>query len=213
MATVVTVNDVLDGHVALDLECLDRIYLNGYVPNLQVGGQVFTFLTRHLGKPIASPAVFEQIGDRFRRAVATFAKDHQIPVVRFGKDERKIDVMRPYQDRLASTGGCGVAAIGVTQEFQSVWTGYQRNGGGDLPRFTFVKATRPVSCFYCYVVDEQFGPGFVKVCSYFPYPIKVWVNGHEDPAAEFGSGGECEVEAFESAGPAVLEGDSGPPGV
>jgi hypothetical protein len=179
MATVVTVNDVLDGHVALDLECLDRIYLNGYVPNLQVGGQVFTFLTRHLGKPIASPAVFEQIGDRFRRAVATFAKDHQIPVVRFGKDERKIDVMRPYQDRLASTGGCGVAAIGVTQEFQSVWTGYQRNGGGDLPRFTFVKATRRVSCFYFYVVDEQFGPGFVKVCSYFPYPIKVWVNGHE----------------------------------
>ena len=37
MATV-TVNDVLDGYVALDLECLDRIYLNAYVPNLQVGG-------------------------------------------------------------------------------------------------------------------------------------------------------------------------------
>jgi len=34
------VNDILDGHVTLDLECLDRVYLNGYVPNLQVGGQV-----------------------------------------------------------------------------------------------------------------------------------------------------------------------------
>ena len=34
MAATVTVNDVLDGHVVLDLECLDRIYLNGYVPNL-----------------------------------------------------------------------------------------------------------------------------------------------------------------------------------
>ena len=41
----VTVNDVPDGHVALDVECLDRIYLNGYVPNLQVGGQVVNFLT------------------------------------------------------------------------------------------------------------------------------------------------------------------------
>jgi hypothetical protein len=49
---VVTVNDVLDGHVGLDLECLDRIYLNGYVPNLQVGGQVVSFLTAHLGFPI-----------------------------------------------------------------------------------------------------------------------------------------------------------------
>ena len=40
----VTTADVLDGHVSLDLECLDRIYLNGYVPNLQVGGQVVHFL-------------------------------------------------------------------------------------------------------------------------------------------------------------------------
>jgi len=39
MSKPVTVNDVLDGHVVLDLECLDRIYLNAYVPNLQVGGQ------------------------------------------------------------------------------------------------------------------------------------------------------------------------------
>ena len=29
MTATVTVNDVLDGHVVLDLECLDRIYLNG----------------------------------------------------------------------------------------------------------------------------------------------------------------------------------------
>ena len=32
---IVTVNDVLDGHVGLDLECFDRIYLNGWVPTLQ----------------------------------------------------------------------------------------------------------------------------------------------------------------------------------
>jgi hypothetical protein len=36
----VTVNDVLDGHVKLDLECLDRLYLHGYLGQLQVGGQV-----------------------------------------------------------------------------------------------------------------------------------------------------------------------------
>ena len=39
MAQPVTVNDVLDGHVALDLECLDRIYLNAYVPNLRWAGR------------------------------------------------------------------------------------------------------------------------------------------------------------------------------
>ena len=66
VATPVTVNEVLDGHVALDLQCLDRIYLNAYVPNLQVGGQVVSFLTAHLGYPIPSPAIFNQMGTAFR---------------------------------------------------------------------------------------------------------------------------------------------------
>jgi small basic protein len=75
MATrVVTVNDVLDGHVGLDLECFDRIYLNGWVPNLQVPGQVVGFLTRHLGFPIPSPAILKRIGSRFRKAVAEFRR-------------------------------------------------------------------------------------------------------------------------------------------
>src|SRR6476659_3297496 len=94
MAATVTINDVLDGHVGLEIECLDRIYLNGYVPNLQVGGQVVSFLTAHLGNPIPSPAILEKIGTAFRRAVALFAEDNRIPVVRFGKKDRKIDRMR-----------------------------------------------------------------------------------------------------------------------
>src|SRR5919109_2846346 len=102
MATPVTVNEVLDGHVALDLACLDRVYLNAYVPNLQVGGQVVSFLTAHLGNPIPSPASFDKIGSAFRNAVGRFADDEHIPVVRFGKTDRKIDVMRPYLDRQAA---------------------------------------------------------------------------------------------------------------
>ena len=95
MAATVTINDVLDGHVGLDIECLDRIYLNGYVPNLQMGGQVVSFLTAHLGNPIPSPVILEKIGTAFRRAVASFAEANQIPVVRFAKNDRKIEVMRP----------------------------------------------------------------------------------------------------------------------
>ena len=69
------------GHVGLDIECLDRIYLNGYVPKLQVGGQVVGFMTGHLGLPIPSPAIMEKIGTRFRRAVDEFAAAHQVPMV------------------------------------------------------------------------------------------------------------------------------------
>jgi hypothetical protein len=74
----ITISQVLDGHVRLDLECLDRVYLNGYVPNLRVSGQVVTFLTQHLGNPIPSPALFAKIGERFRAAVARFATTNHI---------------------------------------------------------------------------------------------------------------------------------------
>jgi len=178
-ARVVTVNEVLSGHVALDIECLDRVYLNAYVPVLQSSGQVVAFMTQHLGLPIPSPAIFDKIGQRFRRAVDSFAAANDIPWVRFAKGDRKADVMRPYLDRQAATGRSGVAAIGVAQEFQRVWAAYRRETRTAAPQFTFAKADRRVTCYYFYLWDENFGPAFIKVCAYFPYPAKIWVNGHE----------------------------------
>jgi hypothetical protein len=174
----VRVSDLLDGHVSLDVECLDRIYLNGYVPTLQVGGQVVSFMTAHLGYPIPSPAILEKIGTGFRRAVSRFAEDEHVPVVRFAKNDRKIDVMRRYLAAQEATGRSGVAAIGLAQEFQNVFAATQRLGK-PVPWFSFTKADRRVTCFYFYLWDEDFGPAFIKICAYFPYPIKVWVNGHE----------------------------------
>jgi hypothetical protein len=179
MVATVTVNDVLDGHVALDIECLDRIYLNGYVPSLQTGGAVVSFLTAHLGFEIPSPAIFEKIGTAFRRAVASFAEDNHIPVVRFGKTDRKIDRMRPYLARQAATGRAGVAAIGVAQEFTPVSTATKRTGQTTGVWFSYAVSQRRVTCYYFYIWDDDFGPAFIKVCAYFPYPMKIWVNGHE----------------------------------
>src|SRR6266571_2523077 len=177
VAAVCNVNDMLDGHVSLDLECLDRIYLNAYVPNLQVGGQVVGFLTQHLGNPIPSPATFAKLGNAFRAAVERFAATHQIPVIRFAKDARKADVMRPYLEAATEPG---VVAIGVAQEFQNVFCGWKRKTTTPgAVSFAFAKADRRVSVYYFYVLDRDFGPGFIKLCSYFPYPAKVWVNGHE----------------------------------
>jgi hypothetical protein len=181
MATL-TVNDLLEGHVGLDIESLDRVYLNGYVPKLQVGGQVLSFMTQHLGYPIPSPAIMEKIGTSFRRAVRSFAAAHRVPIVAFGKTDRKQEVMQPYVQRQAATGRSGVAAIGVAQEYQNVFAASQREDRGRTGHqvwYSFRKADRRVTCFYFYLWDFDFGPAFIKVCAYFPYPVKVWLNAHE----------------------------------
>src|ERR671939_1933 len=93
---VVTVNDLLDGHVALDIQCLDRIYLNAYVPKLQTSAQVVAFQSGHLGYPFPSPALFNKIGQRFRHAVADYAQARSIAWIKFGKADDKLAVMTPY---------------------------------------------------------------------------------------------------------------------
>jgi hypothetical protein len=175
----VTVNDILDGHVALDLQCLDRLYLHGYLARLQVGGQVIRFL-QHRGYPVPSPACLQQIGDAFRRRVASFAGANRIPVVPLKAADRNIEVMKPYLDKAAATGRSQVAAIGVAQEMQRVLIARQRRTDpGKCPQFSFDKKDRRVTVYYFYLWDAGFGPAFIKVCTYCPWPVKVWVNGHE----------------------------------
>ena len=177
MTSVVSVGELVDRYVQLDLECLDRIYLNAYVPNLQVPGQVAMFMTGHLGCPIPSPAIISQMGDRFRAAVGAFVAANNIPVLRFKADDRQIDMVRPLWQHAT---GPGVVAVGIAQEFQKVFTAHQRPTRDPKARvFAFDKCDRRVTVYYFYVLDADFGPSFIKICSYFPYPAKVWVNGHE----------------------------------
>jgi hypothetical protein len=185
MASVANINDVLGGHVALEIECVDRLYLNAYVPNLQVGGQVVRFLRDHPGHQIPSPALLGPIGNRFRRKVKAFAAEHGIPILQLNKpdrsrwDDRQLDHVRPYLERAEREGRFGVVAIVACQEFQWVFSARNRAGPGKVVSFEFFREERRVGIYYFYILDPEFGPGFIKIGTYAPYSAKVWLNGHE----------------------------------
>ena len=170
MATVTNINDVLEGHVALEVDCVDRLYLNAYVAKLQVAGQVARFLHDHLGNMLPSPALFEPIGNRFRREVHRFAERRDVPILRLKKpdrtrwDDRKLDHVQPYLVAAEANGRFGVVAIVSAQEFQWVFSGRDSRGRG----FSFFKEQRRVGVYYFYVMDPDFGAGFIKICTYFP---------------------------------------------
>ena len=193
-ANGVTVGDVLDGRKLLEIDCVDRVYLTLSVPNLVVGGQVVNFLTLHEQQPIPSPVRLERRGAAFRRAVASFAEANDIPVLSFaGKrdkgrpgvladspwPERKIDKVMPLMRKAATTGRSQVVAIGVAQEYQRVFTGTKDQTPTGAVWFSYNRTERRVTCYYFYLWDAGFGPAFIKVCAYFPYPGKIWFNGHE----------------------------------
>src|SRR5689334_3648479 len=106
-----------------------------------------------------------------------FARDQQVPWVDFVKGRRKDDVMHEHLDRFDRQEG--VLFIGRAQEKTSLFrTERRRDANGDSYPW-IVRATGVVNQFYVYAVDADFGPFFLKFCSYFPYNAKLCLNGHE----------------------------------
>src|SRR6266568_813542 len=105
------------------------------------------------------PACLQQIGDAFRRRVASFAEANHIPVVPLKAADRNIEVMVPYLDAAACSGRSQVAAIGVAQETQRVFIARKRDTDpGKCPQFSFDKKDRRVTVYYFYLWDAGFGP-------------------------------------------------------
>ena len=101
-----SVAKILDQHVTFELECIDRMYLNVYVPGLQFESGVAKFFRRHRVHQFASSALMDPMTRAFVASMEGFAKQQQIPVVQFRKGQRKDDVMQE-QRAGALTAGAG----------------------------------------------------------------------------------------------------------
>jgi hypothetical protein len=173
---VPNVAEIIKDHVTLEVRCIDRLYLNAYLPRLQSGGGVVDFLVRGCGQKIASPAILGQLTDAFKTRLRAWADQHKIPWIEFRKGERKDTVVQRYRDRFRKSSG--VVLIGVAQERVSAWTATKQRQG----RFVSFVYSRKSVCpnhYYIYILDPEWGPAFIKICGYAPYPIKICLNGHE----------------------------------
>jgi hypothetical protein len=172
-----SVAEILDQHVTFELEAIDRMYLNAYVPSLQTGGGVVYFMKELLGARVPSTTMVAPLSEQFVTAIERFAATEGVDLVTFEKDQRKDDVAQQY---LASfTGDEGVLFIGKAQEKASVFRTEKRRDAQGLTYPWIIRSTAMPNHYYIYILDRDFGPLFIKFCSYFPYPAKLCLNGHE----------------------------------
>lgn len=167
--------ELIRDHVTLSVDCVDRLYLNGYVPRLQTPGGVVAFLGRgdHV---VPSPALFGQITQAFKKKLLAWCASEKVRFIEFRKGERKDDIVQPYRSHFPR--GEGVILVGVAQEKANSWTAAKQTQGSRV-HFAFHRRTVSVNHYYFYFIDREWGPGFLKVCSYAPYAIKLCLNAHE----------------------------------
>ena len=173
---MLTVKEILADRITLDIECVDRVYLNGYVKYLQLPGGLITFIREQMGFPIPSPIVLPPVTQAFRKAVEQFAADQGVPIVDFIKGQEKDEVARAYLAQFNKPSG--VVLIGKAQEKASGFTA-RRQDHGTKVWFEYSRRSVCVTHYYFYILDEDFGLFFIKVCTYFPFDVKVCFNGHE----------------------------------
>lgn len=173
-----SVADVLREHVTLEVECIDRMYLNAYVPGLQYESGVAAFFRTHRGQPVASSALMAPMTKGFVAAIDAFVHAQGVPLITFEKGQRKDDVMAEHLARF--TAPEGVVFVGRAQEKARVLrTEKRRNPTTGQAYPWLVRSTAMVNHFYFYAVDRDFGPFFLKFGTYFPYTAKLCLNGHE----------------------------------
>ena len=178
MSLAHSVADVLREHVTLEVEGIDRMYLNVYVPMLQTEGGIAWFFRQHRGHTFASSTLMAPMTAKFIDELEVFAREEGVPLLKFEKHARKDDVVEKYRQKFR--GEEGVVVIGKAQEKASVFrTERRRNPETGRSYAWLYRSTAMVNQYYIYAIDKDFGPFFLKFCSYFPYNAKLCINGHE----------------------------------
>ena len=178
MTVARTAAEVLDEHTVFELECVDRMYLNAYVPVLQTTGGTAWFFRKVRGKPVPSSALMAPMSRGFVDRIERFAQREGVDLVAFRRGERKEERMREHLRRFS--GGEGVLFVGKAQEKARVMRSQARTYEPTGRRCVQLShSAAMVNHYYFYLVDDDFGPCFVKFCSYFPYTARLCVNGHE----------------------------------
>ena len=171
------VANIIRDHISMSNTCIDRLYINGYVPTLQTSGQLCYFLREHLGNLIPSPALLRPLHDRFVNSVEGMIKREDIPLVHFKRGERKDDIANGHRAEFEKSHG--IVFVGVAQEKMSSFKAKKIKGPQGGVSFDFSRQPVSVNHYYFYVQDIDWGPAFVKIGTYFPFPVKLCLNGHE----------------------------------
>src|SRR5713226_2597151 len=171
------VAEILQNHVTFELEAIDRMYLNAYVPSLQTGAGFVYFVKTQLGARVPSTMMVAPMSEQFVVAIERFVATQGIDLVTFEKGQRKDDVAQQYLAKF--DGEEGVLFVGKAQEKASVFRTEKRRDAAGKTYPWIIRSTAMPNHYDVYVVDRDFGPLFIKFCSYFPHAAKLCLNGHE----------------------------------
>jgi len=178
-------SELLGHQVRFAYTAWDRIVLNGYLDRLQRPENIVHFFREVVGEPSVTPEVLMSRTAPYRSWVTRYAAEHAIPMLPAPKDQRKEGVVAPYYRRF--TGAEGVVAILTSTESGRTFVSYTPRyppSGGDPGYRLLHPARKRFSHYYFYLLDPVLGPMSLRVGTFLPFTLAVFLNGHSFLARE-----------------------------
>ena len=178
-------SELLGHHVQFTYTAWDRLVLNGYLDRLQRPENIVYFFREVAGVPCVTPEVLMSRTAPYRAWVVQYAQEQGIPLVAAPKDARKEDLVLPYYRRLKEAEG--VACILTSTEAGRTFVSYTPRypPPSQDANYRLIHACRKRFLhYYCYVLDPVMGPMSLRVGTFLPFSLAVFLNGHSFLAQE-----------------------------
>jgi hypothetical protein len=159
--------------------CFDRIVINGYLSFFTREINVAWFFRQVCHKPTVTKEVLMERTRPYQAWVVAYARNHRLPLEWAQKGERKEDLVRPRQQRMARQNRFGVYYI--LQSMEQGWTFrvLPPKYATQDPNLQFVRKHRSrFTHYYFYIHDEVAGPMVLRVGSFLPFHVTAYLNGH-----------------------------------
>ena len=155
-------------------EIFDRILLKGYIPLIQRENGMVYFLREFRGMKCISKEALKNLTKGFIKRVERYVEENSIPVITLKRGESKLGIAEGYD-----TGAEGVVCIIRSKEYGRSFSSYELKKVKDKNYRRICRALREVNHYYFYIRDEEVGGlNYIKICSYFPFNVEIYVNGH-----------------------------------
>jgi len=168
-----------EDHIVYELDSWDRVMLKIRAPRFFLGGGVANFIRFQLNQKTPDTRAFLGFRNQLIEDMEIFAEEQGIEIYRFNKTEKNGGKEKCAQKALELLQENdefeeGVVFIGKAQEKTLAWRSHWGEGYCEVKR-----ANLMVNWYYVYFLDRDFGLCSLRICSYAPFQMKLYFNGHE----------------------------------
>lgn len=157
-------------HIKFSYDCLDRIKIRGYILYIQDPGGIVNYL-KNFRKLTATKETFKMITQLLIKNIEKYAKENNIPIIESNNHENKLKLASKHLKQNKE----GIFCIIKSQENSTCFGTYQNK---NKTHTTITKVHRLVNSYYLYLTDAEFGLSYIKICSYLPFNVEIYLNGH-----------------------------------